>query len=65
MAYLLEDKQTSWTQMSLEFILSNVEISTVIAGTASLAHLKENIASLDEKKLSRDDIQEIHAISES
>ena len=65
LAYLLEDKQTSWTQMSLEFILSNVEISTVIAGTASLAHLKENIASLDEKKLSRNDIQEIHAISES
>ena len=65
LAHLLDDKQTSWTQMSLEFILSNMEISTVIAGTTSLAHLKENIASLDKKTLSRNDIQEICALSES
>ncbi len=41
--FLTEGKGRTWAQASLAFILSHDEVSTVIPGTTSIAHLEEDV----------------------
>jgi len=44
LAFLTQGKTRTWAQASLAFVLSFAEVSTVIPGTTSTAHLEQDVA---------------------
>lgn len=49
-------------QLSLRYILSNPNVSTVIAGTKRVAHVEENAATGDGKGLPAEKVREVEAV---
>jgi aryl-alcohol dehydrogenase-like predicted oxidoreductase len=50
---------------AIRFILKYQEVSTVIAGTKSINHLKENLKVLSNPSLTKDELEKIYAIGKN
>ena len=61
MRFLIEGTGRTWSQASLQFVLSFGAVSTVIPGTTSIAHLEENVAAAGQQ-LSHDEIRRLHGL---
>jgi aryl-alcohol dehydrogenase-like predicted oxidoreductase len=61
---LVKEVDISIAELSLRFLISNPDISTVLMGTKSLTEAEQNIAFVEEGPLTEDVLKRIHEIAE-
>jgi len=59
--FLTDGTGRTWSQASLQFVLSYGAVSTVIPGTTSVAHLEDNIGAAG-GKLTHEEIRRLHGL---